>query len=233
MLFSMRHYSVFDQIISRVDRVLSSIMPAITHITGHSSSSSSHIDPAYPTPKPTTDPDSQATPLTKAEAAHSAALMRINHSGEVCAQALYLGQALVARNQTLANQLQLAAKEEEAHLRWCKERIQTLEGRTSFLNPLWAIGSFGIGVIAGLANDKISLGFLAETEKQVSMHLENHLKEISPNDQPSRAILTQMREDEERHATFALTEGGVSLPKPVCLGMQIASKIMTVTARYI
>lgn len=230
MLFSMRHYSVFDQIISRVDRVLKSIMPSVTD---HSSSTSATVDPTHTSSSPTDLSSTTTSSLTLEERAHSAALMRINHSGEVCAQALYLGQALVARDPTLANQLQQAAKEEETHLRWCKQRIHELNGRTSFLNPLWAIGSFGLGVIAGLANDKISLGFLAETEQQVSLHLENHLKEISSNDEPSRAILTQMREDEERHATFARTEGGIPLPKPICLGMHIASKIMTITTRYI
>lgn len=171
--------------------------------------------------------------LNSTEKAHSAALMRVNHSGEVCAQALYLGQALVARDSNLANELHRAAKEEQIHLRWCKTRIQELGGRTSYLNPLWALGSFGIGVIAGFANDKISLGFLAETENQVSRHLEGHLQEISSKDTISRAIIQQMKEDEEKHALFAITEGGTTLPKSICFGMKAASKIMTVTARYI
>lgn len=216
----MRHYSLFDQIIFRFDKALSAIISSSSAITPH----------AYPVQSKS---DTDSPPLTDAERHLSTALMRINHSGEVCAQALYLGQAFVARDQDLANQLYKAAKEEQTHLHWCKERVEALGGKTSFLNPVWALGSFGIGIIAGLANDKISLGFLAETEQQVSRHLTKHLKIISPNDIESRAILTQMREDEESHANYAQTEGGVPLPKSVCIGMTIASKIMTITARYL
>jgi ubiquinone biosynthesis monooxygenase Coq7 len=170
--------------------------------------------------------------LSAAEQAKSAALMRINHSGEVCAQALYLGQAFVARDKKLAKQLYQAADEEQTHLQWCKKRVAELNGKTSLLNPLWALGSFGIGVIAGLAGDKISLGFLAETENQVTHHLEKHLNNISPLDKKSIAILEKMREDEKKHATHAIAMGGVALPKPICKIMTLCSKIMTTTARY-
>lgn len=170
--------------------------------------------------------------LSVAEQAKSATLMRINHSGEVCAQALYLGQALVARNKELAKQLYQAADEEQTHLKWCQERIIELNGKTSRLNPLWSIGSFGIGVVAGLAGDKISLGFLAETENQVTHHLEKHLNTISPRDTKSIAILEKMRADEQKHATHAIAMGGVALPKPICKIMALCSKIMTTTARF-
>lgn len=217
----MRHYSLFDQILCRLDKTICSLL-TVQNINFDKDDVSNE------------NPDENINkPLNSVEKAHSAALMRINHSGEVCAQALYLGQALVARNPNLANELHRAAQEEKVHLRWCKTRIKELGGRTSYLNPLWAMGSFGIGVIAGLADDKISLGFLAETEKQVSRHLAGHLKQISPKDIISRGIITQMKEDEEKHALFAITEGGAPLPKSICFGMKIASKVMTVTARYI
>jgi 3-demethoxyubiquinol 3-hydroxylase len=160
-------------------------------------------------------------------------LMRINHSGEVCAQALYLGQAYATQNPSLENKLKNAAMEEQIHLSWCKNRINELNGRTSLLNPIWAAGSFGIGVIAGLAGDKISLGFLAETEHQVVRHLDKHLDLLPESDTISREILTKMREDELRHATNALNEGGTQLPKFIRGIMSIVSRIMTTTAKYI
>jgi 3-demethoxyubiquinol 3-hydroxylase len=211
----MRHYSFFDQVLIRFDKLLN--------------------------PNQSVDPLSQAelnteTPqehLSENEKRQSVALMRVNHCGEVCAQALYLGQGLVARNINLANQLFKAADEEHEHLNWCANRIAALGGRRSFLNPVWAIGSFGIGIVAGLSGDKTSLGFLAETEYQVSRHLKKHLEKISPKDNKSREILTQMLKDEERHATHAIALGGVPLPKAVCFTMNFFSKIMTVTTRYI
>lgn len=220
----MRRYSLVDQIISRLDKVIIAVASC------SSTSSAVSLDSEQTHSSLDTE---VVTPLTEAERKHSSVLMRINHSGEVCAQALYLGQALVARDFYMANQLQQAAQEEQTHLRWCKARIQTLGGKTSFLNPLWAMGSFGLGVIAGLVSDKISLSFLAETEQQVSKHLAKHLNEISPNDTISRSILSQMKEDEERHATNAITEGGRPLPSAICFGMSVAAKVMTITARYI
>lgn len=169
----------------------------------------------------------------KGQPTSSSALMRVNHSGEVCAQALYLGQALITRDPMLEQQLYQAAKEEKDHLRWCANRIAELGGRTSFLNPLWAIGSFGIGIAAGLCGDKISLGFLAETERQVTRHLERHLQEMPPEDKKSREILTKMREDEERHAARAMARGGIELPAAIRRLMSFCSKIMTITTRYI
>ncbi len=162
----------------------------------------------------------------------SAELMRVNHSGEVCAQALYLGQAFVARDKKLAEQLYQAAEEEQTHLQWCKHRLTELQAKPSFLNPVWALGSFGIGIVAGLAGDKISLGFLAETENQVTAHLGKHLNKMPPEDTTSINILKQMQEDEKRHATNAIALGGVALPKPICTLMHLCSKVMTTTARY-
>jgi ubiquinone biosynthesis monooxygenase Coq7 len=213
----MRQFTLFDQIICRFDHIIKAI-PEIRLPKGSAAQTFSV---------------EKAGDLSPAERQHSASLMRVNHSGEVCAQALYLGQAFVTRNQYLAKQLFQAADEEKTHLQWCSNRIQALGDRTSFLNPLWAVGSFGIGVIAGLAGDKISLGFLAETEQQVTQHLIKHQAEISPNDKESLKILKQMQLDEERHATHAIAEGGVIFPKSVCFAMSCISKIMTVTARYI
>jgi ubiquinone biosynthesis monooxygenase Coq7 len=169
----------------------------------------------------------------KTDDAYAASLMRVNHSGEVCAQALYKGQAFVARDQELVKQLNQAALEEQEHLLWCKNRIHELKGRTSFLNPLWSIGSFGIGIVAGLAGDKLSLGFLAETEYQVVHHLDSHIEKLPFADVKSRKILLKMKEDELRHATSAMTSGGVTLPFVIRTLMKIASKIMTMTSRFI
>mgnify|MGYP000234581100 FL=1 len=134
--------------------------------------------------------------LTEKERQQSIKMMRINHSGEICAQALYQGQALMARNIAQYNNLLQAAAEEATHLKWCKQRLQELNGRTSVLNPLWYAGSYAIGIAAGIAGDKISLGFLAETEYQVTAHIESHLRHLSPNDYKSRAVLRQMRDDD-------------------------------------
>lgn len=165
--------------------------------------------------------------------AYSAALMRVNHSGEVCAQALYKGQASMSKNPTLAEELKEAALEEQEHLQYCANRIEELQGRTSYLNPLFAAGSYGIGVLAGLCGDKISLGFLAETEYQVVKHLEEHIALLPQNDEVSRNILLKMREDELRHATTALSSGGVRLPWLVRQWMAVTAKFMTISAKYI
>lgn len=160
-------------------------------------------------------------------------LMRINHAGEVCAQALYQGQALTAKLPNVREKMEQAAREENDHLAWTAERIQELGTHTSFLNPLWYAGSFAIGAAAGVAGDKWSLGFVAETERQVIRHLEGHLARLSPEDHKSRAILEQMKVDEARHATVALEHGGVTFPQPVQQFMQLTSKVMTTTAYYL
>jgi ubiquinone biosynthesis monooxygenase Coq7 len=153
--------------------------------------------------------------------------MRINHTGEVCAQALYQGQAVTARDPSVRQSMERSAQEENDHLDWCERRIEELGGRTSLLNPLWYAGSFAIGALAGVAGDKWSLGFVAETERQVEKHLEEHLAQVSPADRKTRAILEQMKTDEIEHATKAVARGGAELPEPIRQAMQLTSKIMT------
>jgi len=168
--------------------------------------------------------------LSETETRLSAALMRVNHSGEICAQALYEGQALTARNASVQQALQKAATEETEHLAWTERRIEELGGRKSLLNPLWYGGSFALGALAGLLGDKWNLGFLAETEHQVERHLEQHLQRLPQQDLKSHAILEQMKSDEARHATTAISQGASELPLPVKLAMRLASKVMTQTA---
>jgi len=160
-------------------------------------------------------------------------LMRVNHTGEICAQALYQGQALTARDLDAKQALEQAAQEETEHLAWTGHRIDELGGRRSLLNPLWYAGSFAIGAAAGLLGDRWSLGFLAETERQVVRHLESHLDLLPLEDHKSRSILEQMRNDEARHATSALGHGAAELPLPVKQLMVIASRIMTQTSRWL
>ncbi|WP_297324546.1 2-polyprenyl-3-methyl-6-methoxy-1,4-benzoquinone monooxygenase [Nitrosomonas sp.] len=171
--------------------------------------------------------------LTDAEKRLSCALMRVNHVGEVCAQALYQGQGLTARNETVQQTLMQAAREETEHLAWTERRIAELSGRKSLLNPLWYGGSFAIGVVAGMLGDKWNLGFLAETEHQVGMHLASHLERLPNRDEKSRAIVTQMKIDEASHATMALSYGGAELPLPVKFTMKLGSKVMTQTAYWV
>ncbi len=168
--------------------------------------------------------------LSKEEQAHAAGLMRVNHVGEVCAQALYQSQKLHAKSDDLKKQLEQAAVEEEDHLAWCEKRLEELNSRPSLLNPIWYAGSFVLGSVAGLAGDKISLGFVAETEKQVEHHLDSHLKELPENDLRSRAIVAQMRADEIEHGKMALAQGGVELPSLVQKAMKTMAKVMTSTA---
>jgi ubiquinone biosynthesis monooxygenase Coq7 len=159
--------------------------------------------------------------------------MRVNHAGEVAAQALYRGQALVARRPELRAQLLTAAAEEHAHLDWCGQRVRELGGRTSVLNPLWYAGSFAMGVVAGLAGDARSLGFIAETERQVAAHLDRHLERLPAGDARSRAIVQGMRADEARHGADAVAAGGVPLPRPVTTAMALAARVMTTLAHRV
>ena len=168
--------------------------------------------------------------LSATDKAESINLMRVNHAGEVCAQALYQGQALTARRKEIRQQLDQAAREENDHLAWCHQRIGELDGHTSYLNPIWYSGSLLIGAASGLMGDQWSLGFLAETEHQVVSHLEGHLKRLPEDDKKSRAILEQMREDEAKHKTAALSAGGRQLPTPVKKLMQLTSRVMTTLA---
>lgn len=163
----------------------------------------------------------------------SGRLMRVNHTGEVCAQALYSGQALVARDPSIRRALQLAASEERDHLAWCRDRIGQLGSRASVLDPLWYAGSFAWGVASGLAGDRWSLGFLAETEDQVERHLEGHLERLPGDDHASRAIVRQMREDEARHGATGRALGGRELPAPVKAAMRAAARAMTGTTYWV
>ena len=171
--------------------------------------------------------------LNDAEKHESSALMRVNHTGEICAQALYQGQALTARNAEVQNTLAQAAREETEHLAWTERRIAELSGRKSILNPLWYGGSLAMGAFAGILGDKWNLGFLAETERQVTAHLAGHLKRLPHHDEKSRAIIAQMQIDEAGHATSAMAHGGVELPMPVKMMMKLGSKVMTGTAYWV
>lgn len=164
---------------------------------------------------------------------HIAGLMRVNHAGEVAAQALYQGQALTARDNDTREKLQQSAIEENDHLAWTEQRLRELNDRPSLLDPLWYSGSVAIGAIAGALGDKWNLGFLAETEHQVVAHLESHLEQLPAEDARSRAILEQMRSDELKHATTALDQGGAPLPEPVKKLMQLTSKVMTRSAYWL
>jgi len=169
----------------------------------------------------------EADSLKEAERVESVRLMRVNHSGEVAAQALYRGQALTSRDAAVEGAVRRAALEETDHLAWCEQRLGELKGRTSLLNPLWYGGSFAIGAIAGVLGRGAGLGFVAETEKQVESHLRGHLERLSPADKRSRAILEQMTRDEMQHGAQAASLGGKQLPLPISMAMRLASRIMT------
>ncbi len=171
--------------------------------------------------------------LSNEQKKHAAALMRINHCGEVCAQALYQGQGLTAKLPEVREKMEQAAEEENDHLDWCASRLKELESHTSFLNPLWYLGSFSMGAIAGLVGDKWSLGFVAETEHQVVKHLTSHLEQLPTEDKKSRAIIEQMKQDELHHATVALEAGGAELPKPIKKGMKALAKVMTKSVYWV
>jgi 3-demethoxyubiquinol 3-hydroxylase len=169
-------------------------------------------------------------PLDDAAVAHSSGLMRVNHTGEICAQALYSGQALTSSNPDLRKKLDVAAREETEHLAWTERRLEELGSRASLLNPLWYAGSFAIGTLAGLAGDRWNLGFLSETERQVEQHLGSHLDELPAEDVRSRAIVTQMRSDEAGHAQMAEDHGAARLPWPLRAAMRMTARVMTTTA---
>lgn len=165
--------------------------------------------------------------LSEAERRHAAGLMRINHSGEVCAQALYAGQALTARDPAVQRALREAAEEETEHLAWCERRLEALGSHKSYLNPVWYAGSFTLGAVAGALGDKWNLGFLAETERQVEGHLDSHLGLLPEKDAKSRAVVEQMKIDEAKHADTAIVHGGAPLPAPVQEAMRLTSKVLT------
>ena len=205
-----------DRLILEFDRALRSIVGATPM--------------RRPVPQVDSTKDEISNALTEQEKKHAAGLMRINHVGEVCAQALYQSQKLHAKSDALREKLEHAALEEEDHLAWCEGRLGQLDARPSLLNPVWYAGSFLLGSAAGLAGDKVSLGFVAETEKQVEQHLDGHLQELPSNDHQSRAIVAQMRADEIEHGKMAVREGGVELPAPIQTAMKIMAKVMTFTA---
>jgi ubiquinone biosynthesis monooxygenase Coq7 len=210
---SMRHYSLLDRFITEADKALRTIAPNAAQ-AHRASPASTHTE----------------SMLSTEERRHTAGLMRVNHTGEVCAQALYQGQALTARLPDVRAEMERAAIEEEDHLVWCEERVTELGSHTSYLNPLWYAMSFGIGAAAGLAGDKWSLGFVAETEKQVCAHLQSHIARVPAQDEKTRAIIDQMHHDEGEHMQMALKAGAAELPAPVKMLMATVAKIMTSAA---
>lgn len=210
-----RHYTPADRLLMNLQRGLGRLLPA--------------ENAARPNPAA----NSGDTELSAEERHHAAGLMRVNHAGEIAAQALYEGQALTARNPAVREQLKRAAAEEQDHLAWCAERIRELGEQPSRLAPVWYAGSFAIGAAAGLLGDKVNLGFVAETERQVVEHLEGHLDKLPEGDDRSRAIIEQMKADEARHGSEAKQAGGAELPGPVQRLMKLASRVMTKTAYWI
>ena len=207
-----RKLSVIDKVIGNVDLALRTLTPR--------AATASQASPAE---------NKESLDLSTAEKKHIAGLMRINHTGEVCAQALYQGQALTAKLANVRKEMDLAAQEEIDHLVWCEERINQLNSNTSFLNPLFYAASFGIGAAAGIAGDKWSLGFVAATEEQVCKHLQDHLSQLPQQDEKSRAILQQMLIDEEKHGLNALQAGGQDFSVAIKKLMSVVSKVMTKT----
>lgn len=171
--------------------------------------------------------------LTTEQKRHVAGLMRVNHAGEVCAQALYQGQALTAKLPGVRQKMEQAAEEERDHLAWCEQRLQSLNAAPSLLNPFWYAGALVMGALAGLAGDNISLGFVAETEKQVQLHLQKHLDKLPTTDEETRAVLSQMQIDEKHHAEEAIAAGADVLPLPIQWLMSTVSKVMTFSSYYI
>jgi ubiquinone biosynthesis monooxygenase Coq7 len=205
---------------SAIDRLIISFDGALRMATGQAHKARRE-NPAANTPEVMMDEENRL---------HAAGLMRINHAGEVCAQALYAGQAATARNPAVQAEMQQAANEEIDHLSWCKDRLDELESKPSLLDPLWYAGSFAIGAAAGLAGDGWSLGFLKETENQVEAHLESHIEKLPPEDARSRAILDQMKIDEAKHAQMAEDSGAYELPKPVRKLMKTTAGVMKTIA---
>lgn len=208
--------------LTHLDRILESAETALRTLSAKPTANR-----AAPTPK------AKPTPLSEDERKLSASLMRINHTGEVCAQALYQGQALTAKLPAVREEMEQAAKEEVDHLAWCEDRITSLDSHTSILNPAFYALSFGIGATAGLISDKISLGFVAATESQVCKHLEDHQKRLPAGDTQSRAVVDQMLIDEEKHGHAALKAGGTDFPEGIKQAMTFASRVMTQTTAKI
>lgn len=211
-----RQLSFLDRVISEADTVLRSLS-ARDQVPARPSPAQGHRD----------------TPMSETERKHVAGLMRVNHSGEVCAQALYQGQALTAKLSEVRGEMREAAREEADHLAWCEQRLQELGSRGSYLNPAWYGLSFMLGATAGAIGDKWSLGFVAATEERVCQHLRSHLKQLPEDDRKSRLILQQMLEDEERHGENALLAGGAELPPALKDAMTLVSQLMTKSSYWI
>lgn len=209
----LRRYSLFDRLIGHGDVALRTL-------------AGTHAGDLRPLP----GAEHPAADLPEEQRRHVAGLMRVNHTGEVCAQALYQGQALTARLPRVQKQMEDAAKEEEDHLAWCEQRLAELDSHTSLLNPMWYGMSLGIGALAGFAGDKWSLGFVEETEVQVCAHLSSHLARLPAEDARTRKIIEQMRDDEARHAAMAKRAGAASLPPPLKKLMSAVARVMTTTA---
>lgn len=209
---SVRTLTPFDRLLARCERALEAVAGS----------------PGAQRPSPASSV--MEADLDDTERRHAAGLMRINHTGEVCAQALYLGQSALARNADTRDHLLHAADEETDHLAWCATRLKELDSRPSLLNPLWYAGSYAIGAAAALAGDPLSLGFVVETERQVEAHLQDHLEKLPPTDERSRAVLTQMQADEVRHAKEAEQRGGIDLPFPLPKLMYLSSMVMKAVA---
>ena len=212
----MRHVSALDRVIQEVDLAIRAFVIPEHRVSKRAS-------PGH---------DMADCPLTVTQQKHVAGLMRVNHSGEVCAQGLYQGQALTAKLVRVRQQMTDAAKEEVEHLAWCEQRLQELGSKPSLLNPFWYAGSVLLGALAGLAGDSISLGFVAETERQVSDHLQRHLEGLPVEDKKTRAILEKMQEDESRHAEMAQQAGAISLPVVIRRLMHGISGLMTKTSYW-
>lgn len=212
----LRRFSLLDQCCLRIDHALRA-MSAYSKTTERLSPAEAESEPF----------------LTSAQRRVSAGLMRVNHAGEVCAQALYHGQGLISRSQAMRENMQQAALEEGDHLAWCRTRLVELGSHTSYLNPVWYTGSFVIGLLAGAVSDKWSLGFLAETEQQVVQHLASHLQKLPVEDTKSQKILQQMQIDEAEHRDSAMAAGAMTLPQPIKMLMSVVSKIMVKTAYWI
>lgn len=208
---SIRNHSGLDNFIDCLDNALVTLF---TNPKGSRNSPASEID---------------QTDLSDTERKLSAGLMRVNHTGEICAQALYQGQALTAKLPEVREEMQQAANEEVDHLNWCAQRLEELDSHTSYLNPLFYAGSFAIGAVAGAISDRVSLGFVAATEDQVCSHLDSHMGRLPEMDKRSRAIVSQMREDEAKHQAAALDAGGIDFPTPVKKAMTKVSALMTET----
>ena len=208
-----RELSRLDRALIEIERALSTALGAVQEST-----------------RPSPAAGMVEASLSASERRHAAGLMRVNHTGEVCAQALYSGQAAIARDASIRAQLLHAAADETDHLAWCAERLDVLQSRPSLLNPVWYAGSFALGAAAALVSDSVSLGFVVETERQVEAHLGEHLEKLPDADTRSRAVVAQMQADEARHGKAAQTAGGIGLPQPIPALMRVASAIMKAVA---